>query len=192
MGTDGQWLADGTDVGLKQETTHPREGEQSFFSKAHCAGHSPCGRNFHYTILSAICQEKNCTKIQTIEIPELCKMQKIKEGVDKRVIMWYNRYRKKEREIETMTIKTITTQLDRISADSWYDVTDNHIDLTINDFEGFDENWSEVDREFVDADAVEEVLEWLEKNADCVDGDFYRYYHFGEIVVEVGYTSFDI
>lgn len=91
-----------------------------------------------------------------------------------------------------MTIKTIIAQLDRISADSWYDVNGNHIDLTINDFEGFDENWSEIDREFVDADAVGEVLEWLEENADFVDGDFYRYYHFGEIVVEVGYTSFDI
>ena len=91
-----------------------------------------------------------------------------------------------------MTIEIITTQLDRISADSWYDVNDNHIDLTIDDFEGFDEHWSEVDREFVDADAVEEVLEWLEENADYIDGDFYRYYHFGDIVVEVGYTSFDI
>ena len=91
-----------------------------------------------------------------------------------------------------MTIEIITAQLDRISADASYDVTDTHIDLTIEDFAGFDDDWSEVDREFVDADAVEEVLEWLEENADCVDGDFYCYYHFGDIVVEVGYTSFDI
>lgn len=91
-----------------------------------------------------------------------------------------------------MTIENIIAQLDRISADSWYNVTDNHIDLTINDFEGFDEDWSEVDREFVDANAVEEVLEWLEENANCVDGDFYRRYQFGEIVVEVDYTSSDI
>ena len=91
-----------------------------------------------------------------------------------------------------MTIETITTMLDRISADSWYSVNGNHIDLTVDDFAGFDENWCEIDREFEDADAVEEVLEWLGENADCVDGDFYRYYHFGDIVVEVGYTSFDI
>ena len=91
-----------------------------------------------------------------------------------------------------MTIETITIQLDRISADSWYDVNGNHIDLTIEDFNGFDEDWCEMDREFVDADAVEEVLEWLEENADCVDGDFCRYYYFGDIVVEVDYTSFDI
>ena len=91
-----------------------------------------------------------------------------------------------------MTINNITAQLDRISADSWYNVNDNHIDLTINDFEGFDKNWNEIEREFVDADAVAEVLEWLKENADFIDSNLYRYYHFGEIVVEVGYTSFDI
>ena len=91
-----------------------------------------------------------------------------------------------------MTIELITNQLDRISADSCYDVTDNHIDLTIDDFDGFDEDWNEIDREFVDEDLVDEILEWLEENADSVDGDFYRYYYFGGIVVEVGYTSFDI
>ena len=91
-----------------------------------------------------------------------------------------------------MTIEIITAQLDRISSDSDYYVHGNNIDLTINDFEGFDDDWCEVDREFVDAETVEEVLDWLEENADSVDGDFYRYYHFGNIVVVVGYTSFDI
>lgn len=91
-----------------------------------------------------------------------------------------------------MTIETITAQLDHISADSWYDVYDNCIDLTIEDSEGFDENWDEIDREFINENRVEEVLKWLEKNADYIDGIFYRYYHFGEIVVMVGYTSYDI
>ena len=91
-----------------------------------------------------------------------------------------------------MAIEIITTQLDRISADSWYRVNGNHIDLTIEDFGGFDENWTEIDREFVDEDLVDEVLEWLEENADCIDGDFHHYYQFGDIVVQVGYTSFDI
>lgn len=91
-----------------------------------------------------------------------------------------------------MTIETITAQLDRISADSWYYVNGNHIDLTINDFEGFDDDWSEIDREFVDANAVEEILEWLEKNADFSNDNFYCQYHFGDIVVEIDYTSSDI
>ena len=91
-----------------------------------------------------------------------------------------------------MTIETIIAQLDRISADSWYDVNDNYIELTIDDFEGFDANWNEVEREFVDEEVVAEVLNWLRENADSIDDNLYRYYHFGDIVVEVGYTSFDI
>lgn len=91
-----------------------------------------------------------------------------------------------------MTIEMIIAKLDQISEDSWYDITDNRIDLTIEDFEGFDEDWSEKDREFVDPKAVDEVLEWLAKNADYIDDDFYHYYHFGDIVVKLGYSSFDI
>ena len=72
-----------------------------------------------------------------------------------------------------------------------YKVSEGCIEVVIDDFEGFDD-WCEVDREFVDAETVEEVLDWLEENADSVDGDFYHYYHFGNIVVVVGYTSFDI
>ena len=86
----------------------------------------------------------------------------------------------------------ITEKLDTIAQDSWYSVGNNAIILTINDFEGFDENWNEVDREFVDEDAVDEVLEWLEENADRVEGDFYQSYFFGDIEVCVEYTSFDI
>lgn len=91
-----------------------------------------------------------------------------------------------------MTIENIIAQLDRISADSSYEIDGNLISLTIEDFEGFDENWSEIERDFVDENAVDEVLEWLEKNADYVEPDFYSQYHFGEIVVEVGYASYDI
>ena len=105
-------------------------------------------------------------------------------------MLYYNQ--KETKEVIKMTIEIITAQLDRISADSDYYVHGNNIDLTINDFEGFDDDWCEVDREFVDAETVEEVLDWLEENADSVDGDFYLYYHFGNIVVVVGYTSFDI
>ena len=105
-------------------------------------------------------------------------------------VLYYNQ--KETKGVIKMTIETIITQLDRISDDADYTINGNHIRLIIDDFEGFDEHWSEIEREFVDEDAVDEILEWLEKNADYVDGNFYRYYHFGDIVVKVGYTSFDI
>ena len=91
-----------------------------------------------------------------------------------------------------MTLEMITEKLDTIAQDSWYSVGNNAIILTINDFEGFDENWNEIDREFVDEDAVDTVLEWLEENADRKEGDFYQSYFFGDIEVCVEYTSFDI
>ena len=91
-----------------------------------------------------------------------------------------------------MIMKDITTQLDRILKDAEYSVCNNKISLTIYDFDGFDDDYCEIEREFEDAEAVEQVLEWLEENADYEEGDFYTYYHFGDIVVEVGYTSFDI
>ena len=91
-------------------------------------------------------------------------------------------------------MEQIIEKLETIKTDAYYyvDDDDNEIRLTIDDFEGFDEDWSDVERELENHKAVEEVLEWLEENADYVDGDFYRSYYFGEIVVEVGYSSFDI
>lgn len=89
-----------------------------------------------------------------------------------------------------MSIKTIIAQFNRISADSFYIITNNHITLTINDFVGFEEDWTETYRELADEDAVEEVFEWLEKNADYVDSN--GCYHFGEILVEIDYASSDI
>ena len=91
-----------------------------------------------------------------------------------------------------MTMEMITAQLDRALEDVSYEVHEDYIDLTIEDFGGYDKHWREIEREFVDEDAVDEVLDWLEEHADKVEGDFYRYYYFGEIVVKMGYASFDI
>ena len=81
-----------------------------------------------------------------------------------------------------MNNEIIIAKFNNISVDSsWDKVTDDYIVLTINNFDWLDNE-----------KAVEEVLEWLEENADFVENDFYDYYHFGDIVVEVGYTAFDI
>ena len=91
------------------------------------------------------------------------------------------------------TMEMIIAKLDTIRDDSYYFVDGNSIDLTIDDFEGFDDDWCEVEREFVDEEAVMDVLDWLEENADRTEGDYYCHdYYFGDIVVTVGYSSFDI
>jgi hypothetical protein len=89
---------------------------------------------------------------------------------------------RKGKEVKTMmTMEMITAQLDRVLEDVSYEVHEDYIDLTIEDFGGYDKHWREIEREFVDEDAVDEVLDWLEEHADKVEGDFYRYYYFGEI-----------
>ena len=65
-----------------------------------------------------------------------------------------------------------------------------HVDL--DDFEGFDENWDEQFREYDDADAVENFLDTLEKEALEIDEDYYTTYKFDGFAVKLGYTSYDI
>ena len=89
-----------------------------------------------------------------------------------------------------MIMETILAQFNRISVDSFYIITNNCIILTINDFVGFEEDWSMTYRELVHDDVVEEVLEWVEKSADYIDND--DYYHFGEVLVKIDYASSDI
>ena len=63
--------------------------------------------------------------------------------------------------------------------------------ITVNDFEGFDKDWSEIMRDY-DVEAVDGLIEWLEEQCISEDGDFYSYYHFEEFDVQLGYSSFDI
>ena len=81
--------------------------------------------------------------------------------------------------------------LNNASADVDFEFTeDNFLDVTINDFEGFDEEWNEILRECVNAQAVENVLDFL--NQFNCKGGLYKVYQVDELLVQVGYTSFDI
>lgn len=72
-----------------------------------------------------------------------------------------------------------------------YSVREGFIDVTVEDFEGFDDDWCEVDAEY-DDDAVDFFFEWLEEHCDSHEGDYYHYYYFGDLEVEIGYASMDI
>ena len=91
-----------------------------------------------------------------------------------------------------MKMEQIIEKLETIKTDIEYYVSKNEIEVIINDFEGFSEGYEEIERELEDSEKVEKVLEWLEENAEEVEGEYYHYYHFGDIVVKVGYASFDI
>ena len=87
---------------------------------------------------------------------------------------------------------TLMTLINACENDVYFFKEDRMIDLTINDFEGFDNNWNEIMRDYDNPNAVDALLDWL--NANCVSkvNEFYTTYSFDGFAVKVGYASFDI
>ena len=69
---------------------------------------------------------------------------------------------------------------------------DNTINLTIDDLEGFTEDFEEVGRELENPEGVEKFLEFLSSTCKSVEQDFYTTYNYDGFDVIVGYSSFDI
>jgi len=63
------------------------------------------------------------------------------------------------------------------------------IDLTFEDFEGFDEDWSEICRDYAEPKLVEELEEFI---SEVAEGDFYQTFEFDGVSYQVGYGSYDI
>lgn len=64
-----------------------------------------------------------------------------------------------------------------------------YTDLTFEDFEGFDEDWSEIFRDYADTALVEELEEFI---SEVAEGDFYQHFDFDGVSYQVGYASYDI
>lgn len=90
-----------------------------------------------------------------------------------------------------MTLEMVLKGLEALGADVEYEVTsEGDVEVTVQDFGGFDEDWSEIIVDYTKAvDEFEELLE-----AECVshEGDLYTYYQFDGFTVVWGYASFDI
>lgn len=92
-----------------------------------------------------------------------------------------------------MTREMMVAAIEALGADAFlWERTDGLLNVTLEDFEGFDENWSEIDREYDDGEAVDAFLEMLEAECSSQEGDFYVTYHFEGFDVKLGYASFDI
>lgn len=92
-----------------------------------------------------------------------------------------------------MTMEMMKEQLEALceNISFWEYEDENKLDVTVEDFEGFDEDWNEVYAD-IDEDAVDVMIKWLEENCDSHEGDFYYYYTFGDLVVRLGWASYDI
>lgn len=91
-----------------------------------------------------------------------------------------------------MTYEEVMALLETLGEDvSTYTTCEGDLHVTVEDFEGFDEDWEEVERDY-DEDAVDAVYEALCEGCASVEGDFYHYLQFEGFILVWGYASFDI
>lgn len=65
--------------------------------------------------------------------------------------------------------------------------------LTFIDFEGFDDEWFEMYRDFENGDAIYSLIDALDANFERYDAAaYYRYYIMNGFVITVGFSSDDI
>lgn len=93
-----------------------------------------------------------------------------------------------------MTLEMMIATVEALGQDASYywDEEENELSVTIDDFAGFDENWSEIMRDYNNPEAVTAFLKMLKTECNYIEDDFYVYYHFDDFKVTVGYSSFDI
>jgi len=70
-------------------------------------------------------------------------------------------------------------------------IKEKNIEVMVLDFEGFEEDGSEIYADY-DEEKIAEFEEWLQEHCLEYSGDFYRYYDFKDFVVTISYASFDI
>jgi len=91
-----------------------------------------------------------------------------------------------------MTYEMMIATIEALGADASYYEHDGIIDVTLQDFEGFDDDWDEIMRDYDDSQAVIDFEDMLEDECLRKSGDFYVTYYFDGFAVELGYSSFDI
>ena len=84
----------------------------------------------------------------------------------------------------------IIARLEEVGDISVYEESNGVIHITFEDFDGFDEDWSEIDREIIEPTLYEELENFLD---EVLDWDFYgEGIVFNELNLHVGYSSYDI
>ena len=94
-----------------------------------------------------------------------------------------------------MKLEKVLVELKKMKAYENGDVSiakyGDEIEVVVNDFGGFDENWSEILLSY-DEDAVDEMAEWLEDKADDFEEEWHDHYYFEDGEVEVSYACEEI
>lgn len=85
--------------------------------------------------------------------------------------------------------EALVSQLEVVGDVSRVVMRDGSIHLDLQDFEGFDDDWSEIFRECARPDLVDQFEEFVDEVAE---GDFYQYFELEGVHFCVGYASMDI
>lgn len=73
-----------------------------------------------------------------------------------------------------------------------YYTYENEFNIDFNDFDGFDDEWNEVEREYTNENLVNKILNYIETNATLIKDSLYQTYQLDDKTIVIGYTSFDI
>lgn len=73
----------------------------------------------------------------------------------------------------------------------YYKHENGTLTIQINDFEGFGDEWNDIDREYTEPEKIEELENWLTENSEKTEKDYYTKYTINGITVFLGYTSYD-
>lgn len=73
-----------------------------------------------------------------------------------------------------------------------YYTYENELNIDFNDFDGFDDEWNEVEREYTNENLVNKILNYIETNATLIKDSLYQTYQLNDKTIVIGYTSFDI
>ena len=91
-----------------------------------------------------------------------------------------------------MTFEKMIAAIEALGDDALYDVVDRTINVTLRDFDGFDDDWCEIMRDYDNEQAVENFLKMLANECISFKDNFYKDYKFDGFTVSLGYASFDI
>ena len=87
-----------------------------------------------------------------------------------------------------MVMELLASAGDDLIVMDWND----SIDVEVNDFEGFDDEWAEIIRDVENEELVDSIYETLKKEAISVDEDCYVEFKFDGFSVSWGYASYNI
>ena len=91
-----------------------------------------------------------------------------------------------------MTFEMMIAAIEALGNDAFYDVVGEEINITLNDFAGFDEDYCEIMRDYDNEQAVENFLKKHNNESISFKDNFYKDYKFDGFTVSLGYASFDI